>query len=160
MPDAFLESSALIELVFRHREIRTKVESVIPVGCQPLTSRYVLFEIVRGYLQSLILLHNKALAVKNMVELHEYTHSGQQLLKRHRSGTMLGAFEDFLAHLETLRVPLTEEQRLQYFRAWLAMHLRRGWRRIPQVVSLINRVGCREDIPPPTNRATNCYDQL
>ena len=159
MPDGFLDSSALIELVFRHREVRKKVEDAVPAGGHRLTSRYVAFEIARGYLRSLILLHNKALSVHDLRELHEYMHSGQQLFKRYRRETMLGAYEDFLAHLQTLGISLTEEQRLSHFRAWLAQHLRRGWRQLFSAAEAINRVGCREDIASPGRKANGLYEQ-
>ena len=159
MPDAFLDSSTAIELVFRHREARIKVENALPVGSRRLTSRYVLFEVARGYLLSLLLLHNKALAVQTLRELHEYTHAGQQRFKSYRRETLLGAYEDYLAHLETIGISLTDEQRLPHFRGWLAQHLRRGWRQLSRVAEVINRVGCREDIPSPSAKANGLYEQ-
>jgi len=159
MPDAFLESSALIELVFRHREVQRKVESACPPGGRRLTSRYVLFEIARGYLLSLLVLYEKARKLRSLGELHEYMRSGQQLFKPHRQQTMLGAYEDFLAHLETLEISLTEEQRLFHFRDWLSHHLRRGWRQLTCVAEAINPVGCREDIPAPVPKANGLYEQ-
>jgi hypothetical protein len=159
MPDAFLDSTALNELVFRHREARSRVELSVPTDNSRLTSRYVLFVIARGYLRSLILLHNRAHAVQSLHQLHEYMHAGQQLFKPYRRGTMLGAYEDFLVHLENLGLSLTEEQRLSHFRGWLALHLRRGWRALSRVAEIINRVGCREDIPPPTPKANGLYEQ-
>jgi len=159
MPDAFLESSALIELVFRHREVQRKVESACPAGGRRLTSRYVLFEIARGYLLSLLVLHNKARAVKSLRELHEYTHSGQRLFQRHRRETMLAAYEDYLAHLQALGISLTEEQRLSHFRGWFSQHLRHGWRRLTGAAKTINPAGCREDIPAPVQNANGLYEQ-
>jgi len=159
MPDAFLESSALIELVFRHREVQSKVERACPAGGRRLTSRYVLFEIARGYLLSLLVLHDKARKFRTLRELHEYMHSGQQLFKAYRRETMLGAYEDFLAHLETMGISLTEEQRLFHFRDWLSHHLRRGWRQLACVAETINPVGCREDIPAPAAKANGLYEQ-
>ena len=159
MPDAFLDSTALIELVFRHREARRRVELSVPTDGSLLTSRYVLFEIARGYLRSLILLHNRAHVVQSLHQLHEYMHAGQHLFMAYRRETMLGAYEDFLVHLENLGFSLTEEQRLSHFRGWLALHLRRGWRALSRVAGIINRVGCREDIPPPTSKANGLYEQ-
>jgi len=159
MPDAFLESSALIELVFRHREVQRKVESACPLGGRRLTSRYVLFEIARGYLLSLLVLQNKARAVGGLRELRQYMHSGQQLFKTCRRETMLAAYEDFLAHLEALGIAFTEEQRLPHFRGWLSQHVRHGWRRLTRVAEAINPVGCREDIPAPAQKANGLYEQ-
>jgi hypothetical protein len=159
MPDAFLESSALIELVFRHREVQRRVENACPLGGRRLTSRYVLFEIARGYLLSLLVLQNKARAVGSLRELHEYMHSGQQRFKTYRRETMLGAYEDFLAHLKVLGISVTEEQGLPHFRGWLSQHLRHGWRRLTRVAETINPVGCREDIPAPAQKANGLYEQ-
>jgi len=151
--------STLIELTFRHRQIREKVDSTIPIGSDRLTSRYVIFEIARGYLLALVILHNKAMAVQSMLELHEYLHSGQQQFKRYRRETMLGAFDDFLAYLQTLGQSLTENQCLSMFRGWLAQHLRRGWQRLSRNIEVTNSIGCREDIPPPKRNVRGLYEQ-
>ena len=159
MPRAFLDSSTLIELTFRNRKIRSKVNAAIPSDLDRSTSRYVVFEVARGYLGHLILLHNKALAVQSLSELHQYLHSGQQIFKRYRSGTMLGAFDDFIVHLETLDQSLTERQRLAAFQGWIASHLRRGWQKLLHGIEVINSVGCREDIPAPRKNRGQNYEQ-
>jgi hypothetical protein len=159
MPDAFLDSSALIELVFRHSDTRKSVHKAIPSGGRRITSRYVVFEIARGYLLSLLILHNKSLSVKSLGELHEYMHSGQQRFKPYRSNTMLGAYDDFLAYLQSLGTALTEEQRLAQFRGWLSQHLRRGWRKLFEIGVVINSVGCREDVPSPSRNPNGYYVQ-
>lgn len=159
MPSAFLDSSTLIELTFRHREIRKKVSAALPSDLNRSTSRYVVFEVARGYLGHLILLHNKALAVQSLSELHEYLHSGAQIFKRYRSGTMLGAFDDFIVHLETLDQSLTEDQRLAAFQGWIASHLRRGWQKLLHGIEVINPVGCQEDMPAPKRNRSQNYEQ-
>jgi len=159
MPDAFLDSSALIEFVFRHREARVKVENTLPPDGRRLTSRYVLFEIARGYLLSLLVLRNKSCAVQSLTELHEYLHSGQQIRMHYRRETMLGAYDDHIAHLATLGISLTQDQQLAHFRGWLGQHLRRGWRQLSRVAEVTNRIGCREDIPSPSLKANGLYEQ-
>ena len=159
MAEAFLDSTTLIELVFRHWEARARVEAGLPTGERRLTSRYVLFEIARGYLCSLLILYNKSLEVQSLRELHEYMHTGQQLFKKYRRETMLGGYDDFLAHLETLGISMNEAQRLAHFRGWLAQHLRRGWRQLSRAVQVVNPVGCREDIPSPAPKTNGRYEQ-
>lgn len=159
MPDAFLETTTLIELVFRHRDARRRIENTLSTSEGRLTSRYVLFEIARGYLCSLLILYNKSLEVHTLRELHEYMHSGQQLFKAYRRETMLGGYDDYLAHLETLGISMTADQRLAHFRGWLAQHLRRGWRQLSRVAEVINVVGCREDLPSPAPNANGRYEQ-
>ena len=67
--------------------------------------------------------------------------------------SMLGAYHDFILHLEAQGASMTEAQRLLHFRAWLALLIRRGWQRLLKEVTLSNPIGCREDIPEPTAKA-------
>ena len=44
MSKAFLDSSALIDLVFRSRDLRSRVLALVPRDTSLVTSRYVLYE--------------------------------------------------------------------------------------------------------------------
>ena len=58
MAEAFLDSSVLIGLVFRHAGERASCQAALPVDGTIVCSRYVIFEVARGFLRSLIALHN------------------------------------------------------------------------------------------------------
>lgn len=159
MPEAFLDSTVLIDLAFRHAMVGARAAAALSAKGSRITSRYVIFEIARGYFRNLLLLHNKSKAVNRFSELHEYVHSGQQIYRRYQSGTMLGAFDDYFAYLEALDGRCASEELLAEFRGWLSAHVRRGWKRLLNTADTINQVGCRPSLPEPTRRADGCYEQ-
>ncbi len=159
MPDAFLDSTALIELVFRNEARRARVVAAIPADGRRLSSRYVIFEIARSFLRTLILLHNKAEAARRMSQVRDYAEGGHTRAG-HRYGTIVGAFMDYQTHLERIDGRLSPQQALAEFRGWISTRLRRGWRRLLREAALINPTHCRSDLIEPTKRDDGCYDQL
>lgn len=97
MADVFLDSSILIGLTFRHAGERAACREALPDGSSAKCSRYVLFEVARGFLRSLIALHNYSFEYDSFADLHQKAHSGQQRFKPYRMGTWLGAFDDYFS---------------------------------------------------------------
>lgn len=159
MADAFLDSSVVIGLLFRHAGERAACQAVIQPSAKPVCSRYVAFEVARGFLRSLIALHNLSFEYDNFSAFHQAAYSGQQRFKPHRMGGWLGAFTDYFAALEAEGGASTEVPKLEEFRAKLRVWIRRGWRRIGKDFRVINEIGCREDLPPPTVRPDGRCDQ-
>ncbi len=159
MADAFLDSTALIELVFRDAEQQARVAAAASTDGQRITSRYVVFEIARGFLRPLLTLYNKSLVARTFAELHRFAHGRQQIYRHHWRETMLGAFDDFLENLAQSRARLTQRQMLDSFRGWLGPHIRRGWRQIFREAAIINPTRCRDDFPAPARRDDGCYEQ-
>lgn len=159
MADAFLDSSVLIGLVFRHAGERAACHAALPAGGATVCSRYVVFEVARGFLRSLIALHNTSFEFDSFAGLHQAAHSGQQRFKPYRMHTWLGAFDDYLATLEKEDGASSEALKLEEFRAKLRGWIRRGWRRASNEFRLINRIGCREDLPTPSSRGDQRIDQ-
>ncbi len=62
--DAFLDSSVLIGLVFRPVGERAACCAALSSDVRPFCSRYVIFELARGFLRSLIALHNYSFVVR------------------------------------------------------------------------------------------------
>jgi len=60
MAEAFLDSAVVIGLLFRHAGERAACQAVLPPSVKPVCSRYVTFEVARGFLRSLILLYNSS----------------------------------------------------------------------------------------------------
>jgi hypothetical protein len=160
MPEAFLDSSILIGLVFRHAGERAACRAVLPVDRTAVCSRYVIFEVARGFLRSLIALHNYSLESSSFADLHQAAHSGQQRFKPYRMHTWLGAFDDYFAALEAEDGTNSELLKLEEFRAKLRGWIRRGWRQLESDFRLFNEIGCREDLPPPTSRGDERIDQV
>jgi len=159
MADAFLDSSVLIGLVFRHAGERAACRAALPVDGAAVCSRYVIFEVARGFLRSLIALHNYSLEFSSFADLHQAAYSGQQRFMPHRMHTWLGAFADYFAALEAEDGGNSEALKLEEFRAKLRGWIRRGWRQMESGFRSFNEIGCREDLPPPASRGDQRIDQ-
>lgn len=155
----FLDSSVLIGLVFRHAGERELCQAARGPRGQGVCSRYVLFEVARGFLRSLIALYNYSLEFSSFAELHRAAHAGQQRFRPYAMHTWLGAFDDYFAVLEVEDGVSSESLKLEEFRAKLRGWIRRGWRQMATVVAWVNPVGCREDLPPPVTRGDERIDQ-
>lgn len=153
MAEAFLESSIVIGLHFRNARERARCLEAIPAGSECITSRYVVYEVARGFLRNLLLLHNVSFEFRSFSELHEAAHSGQVRFKPYRMQTWLGAFDDYFAALEAEGGILAPSAALAEVRAKLRTWARRGWSAMMKSAPIINPIGCREDLRPPFVRS-------
>lgn len=159
MAEAFLDSSVLIGLVFRNAGEKAACRAALPANESAVCSRYVVFEVARGFLRSLIALHNYSFEFDSFADLHQAAHSGQKRFQPYAMHTWLGAFDDYFGVLEKEDGVSSEALKLEEFRAKLRGWIRRGWRQMENDFSLINDIGCREDLPPPTARGDQRIDQ-
>ncbi|GEM_PF-2024324 len=157
--DAFLDSSVLIGLVFRHAGERAACRAALPSDGKVLCSRYVIFEIARGFLRSLIALHNYTFEFNSFANLHQAAHSGQQRFKPYAMHTWLGAFDDYFAALEAEDGVCVEALKIEELRAKMRGWIRRGWRRLQHDFRPLNEIGCREDLRSPISRGDQRIDQ-
>jgi hypothetical protein len=148
MTKTFLDSSVVIGLLFRHAGERKACELAIPAG-QRVCSRYVVYEIARGFLLNLIDLHNHSFDYDCYSDLHQASHSGQIRFKRYKMHTWLGAFDDFEAALEMDDVSSKPSEKLLLFRAKLSGWIKRGWVHLESQFEIINPVGCRLTLSAP-----------
>lgn len=150
--DLFLETTGLIDLYLRSAEARQHVFTQL--GAEPAlhSSRYAQFELARGFLRHLLTLYNKANDLDSMADLMVYV-KNRGIGGQYAGPSMLGAYTDYIRHLETQGAALTETQRLLHFRAWLATFIRRGWQRMAREVTMSNPVGCRDDIAEPAAKS-------
>ena len=153
MAERFLDSSIVIGLHFRHAGERASCASAIPDDAEQLTSRYVIFEIARGFLRSLLLLHNASFEYPTFAELHQAAHSGQLRFQPYRMQTWLGAFDDYFAALALEDGTVAASAMLAEFRAKLRTWARRGWKQMHAKYRLTNSIGCRDDLQPPFVRS-------
>ena len=109
--DVFLETTALIDLEFRSPALRRHVLGELPSGAASHTSRYVIFELARGFMVHLLTLHNKAVDLDRFSDFIHYV-KVRGAFPGYAGQTMLGAYEDFVQHLEATGIALTEQQRL------------------------------------------------
>lgn len=159
MPDAFLDSSVVIGLLFRHAGERAACERAIPVGAKRACSRYVQYEVARGFLRSLIALYNYSLEYTSFADLHLAAHSGPRRFK-YEMHTWLGALDDFEAALEVEDGAVSAKDKLEILRAKLRQWIRRGWDRLQKGFDLkVDEIGCRNPLPPPFVRSDGRIDQ-
>lgn len=159
MPDVFLDSSVLIGLVFRHAGERAACRAALPPDAEVFSSRYVIFEIARGFLRSLIALHNYSFEFSSFADFHQAAHSGHRRFKPYAMHTWLGAFDDYFAALEAEDGASSGRLKLEELRAKLRGWIRRGWRKMGNDFRLINEIGCRDDLPSPASRGDERIDQ-
>ncbi len=147
MNSIFFETSALIEFTFCDKTTKKKILELVPSYSEKRTSRYVIYEICRGFLRYLILLHNKAHDLERFSELMGFASRVRR--QGHYQGAILGAFERYFQSRES-EVALSDEHRLIDFRGNMRRMIRRGWVNIDKKMDqIINEVGCREDLQSP-----------
>lgn len=155
MSVVFLETSAVVELSFWDSKTNSRILALIEDYESTASSPYVTFEIARGFLRNLILLHNKTFQLSEFAEIFQYT--ANLRYKPHYLGTVLGCFADYF---RSNHGELTEEDRLLHFRAHMSRMIRRGWKKVLSCAgSDINEVGCRSDIGNPYRREAELLDQ-
>ncbi|HWB07456.1 MAG TPA: hypothetical protein VG796_30815 [Verrucomicrobiales bacterium] len=152
---AWLETSAVVSLYFRNRANREACLSVIPEGADAVISRYVMFELARGFLSRLRRFHNDSLSCTKWHELralvkkgrNEYTYEGK---------CWRDALDDVEEALETGEdskergLPwMVPGKALAFFRARLRGMIAEGWDCCCEDYILENRAGCRSDLPAP-----------
>lgn len=158
MSEVFLDSSVAIGLVFRHAGERAACQAALPTGAKVVCSRYVIFEVARGFLRRLIALHNFSLEYQSFANLHQAAYSGQRRFT-YEMPTWLGAFTDYFATLEAEDGVTSDALKLEEFRAKLRGWIRRGWQRLGKDFAAVNEIACRDDLPPPIVRSDDRVDQ-
>ena len=149
MLDAYIDSSVLIGLHFRHAGERAACEESLPLGGGRVSSRYVVFEIARGFLRHLIELHNLSYEYARFSDLHLAAHSGRRIFKKYEMHTWLGAIDDFSASLEDEGGAFRETDKIEMLRAMLRQVIRRGWNKLLTNCSFINETGCQPFLAKP-----------
>lgn len=147
----WLETSALIGLVFCGQG-QTTVQAVAPQGTEWTVSRYVLFELGRGYVSYLIRMHNESLNCRGLGELLGRTNCGQL---RHRSYERSAWVEDISNYLVSMEEHRDAPWGLEDLREKLWTRIRRGWRKSRQYLQPEGCCPCRADLPSPTRGELN-----
>ena len=158
MNDVFLDSSIVIGLIFRHAGERAVCQAALPRDGTVYCSRYVIFEVARGFLRRLIALHNFSFEYQSFASLHQAAYSGQRRFT-YDMPTWLGAFTDYFAALEAEDGGTSDALKLEEFRAKLRGWIRRGWRRMGRDFTISNEIACRDDLPAPGVRSDRRIDQ-
>jgi hypothetical protein len=152
---AWLETSALISLHFRNRANREACLAAIPEGAVEVFSRYVMFELARGFLSRLRRFHNASIPCNRWHEVRALVKSGSNdhTYEGKAWRDLLDDIEEALevggdaAESEHPAIPQARTPAL--FRARLRRLLFRGWRRCLQHCLIENPAGCRDDLGLP-----------
>ena len=153
----YLETSALITLHFRNEQVAAACRQHLPPDAEPVVTRYVIFELARGYLTSLREMHAEACECRTrydlraMVKAHGRRHT-------YKGPTWTDALDDDLFVLEREQEPepaeLPWQQQLpEMFQARLRQVIFEGWDACQTHYPLENPAGCRADLPPPREDA-------
>ena len=155
MTRVFLDTSALIELTFWDAEKRRSIRARFPPASQECTSTYVVFEVARGFLRNLILLHNQSYVVSRFSDI--ITFGGVVWRKHHYSGTISSALADFMRGSPACH-GADDQELLDIFRGYLRGRIRLGWRQLLQSGEVINPCGCKLPKAPAQNE-DGSFDQ-
>jgi hypothetical protein len=158
MSKVFLDSSVVIGLIFRNRLEREACGKNLPADAQLVISKYVIFEIARGFMRRLISLHNISFDYSNIGELLLASTSGQNRFS-YNMPTWTGAIADYLLQLSSADGKSSESTDLEEFRAKIRVWIRKGWKSINQNFTIINLIGCRGFTPGPFQRSDKFLDQ-
>lgn len=161
MSEVFLETSAVADCFFKAKKERETAFRVIPHGDTIMTSHYVIFELCRGYLRYLILLHNKTTLFTTFSDLCRYGHAVR--LRAYFQGAIWESFTKFFseAQLQSPNQIAEDEYKLICFRSFLRKDIRRCWKKMMRGVGrIVNDVGCRDNISDPTIGTDGQYEQV
>ncbi len=172
--EAYLETTALIDAIFKSFP---QVQSIIASAEKVYTSQYAKMEIKRGFLDYLVMLHNKIVQLDTIADVHQYVSNLAQTPRRYHLGAVLDALTAFWRSVESLRpeelkakygdIPLgiiLKRDTESFVRLWIRRLLRSIDRSVDE---LLNPIDCFIDISPPEmkkglfdNRPSKCPGSL
>lgn len=166
--DAFLETTAMVDLIFQDKRRRNQVRELLEAYEAKYSSQYVKMEIKRGVLQYYVALYNKSVECKNIGEVYAYVHTLSATPKRNMLGTILGALEAFYKDVENRAIaeglpagePLAVQKKL--LEGFLRTQIRRFWPSFPRQVDVVlDHVECYKHkyaLNPPVMTAEGKFD--
>lgn len=151
MKVVWLETSAVIGLTFSGKAMAEEEKKPL-TGVEWKVSRYVLFELGRGYLSYFIKMHNESLNCVKLWQLHERSYTGQ---RRHRGYERSAWLQGFTSYLDRMEENREGPWGLEDLREQLWTKIRRGWRKSMKHYQAEGGCPCRADLPPPTREELN-----
>lgn len=151
----WLETSVVIQLHFRNAAVALAARKAVPENAETVVSRYVLFELARGYLSSLRELHNASFGCQTRHDLRKLVKDGNARYT-YKGPTWTDVLDDDLFLLEQepdAREAHWEKLLPNMFRARLRTLIENGWADCCEGHSAGNPTGCRADLPPPAEDA-------
>lgn len=171
--EAFLETTAIVDLLFKDKITSDKIRMVLKKYAVKYSSQYVRMEIKRGVLRYFVALHNKAVECKSLSEVHTYVSALSATPHRHRLSTTLKAIADFYRDFEQRELKTTPNGQTQtdfqktMLAAFLRTRIKRFWTAFEKAVDIVlDEAECYKNkytLAPPTydgkvfdNTLSNC----
>jgi hypothetical protein len=147
--DAFLETTAMVDLIFKDAVRRATIEDTI-LGCQTkYSSEYVRMEMKRGVLSYWVLLYNKCVECEKLSEVFEYIQRLGAGPARNRASSILESLALFFKSVEDESVGVLGDGALcgefvkAQIAAFLRTRIRHSWRAFEKEVDVVlDDVGC------------------
>lgn len=168
----YLETTAVIDKAFK---TKPAISSIVEAADKSLTSQYVKMEIKQGFLNKLVLLHNKIVACEKWSDVEQFFANLNLSRQRYYLGAVLEAMAKFWGEIEQSRpadlaakhgdIPLNDIFKRES-RNFLSLWIRRLISKVEESADeMINPMVCFTDLDAPTrkgdrfdNKPVNCTD--
>jgi hypothetical protein len=138
---AFLETTAVVDLLFKDHKSREAVRSSLSGFEIKYSAQYVRMEIKRGVLQHFVYLHNKAVECDEMSEVKTAISKLSSTFHKNKLSTILEALANFWKEVERMPVPEGTAAIGKFTKAMLAALLRarikRFWSKFDAIVDIV-----------------------
>lgn len=146
---AYLDTTAVVNLIFLAAKKQREVVAAAAEFEHILVSNYVVFELAKGPMNNLLILHRKLQQLQNLSDVVAYAARCNR--SAYLSGTILGALTFFLETTFRERHNLNDREMLLLMRAQLKTAILNGWRRLGKhKKDNINEIGCTPFPSAPT----------
>jgi hypothetical protein len=141
--EAFLETTAVVDLLFKDRAARNPIQELLKKYEVKYSAQYVRMEVKRGVLSHFVYLHNKAVECKTFAEVQSSVSGLSSTPLKNKLSTVLKALEDFYREFEKTQLSEIEptQRPAQFMKIMLAAFLRvrikRFWSAFERLVDVV-----------------------
>ena len=144
----FLETTAIIDHCFT--ETTGRIDRILERHEKKLSAQYVRMEIKRGFLQYLVLLHNKLTTYTSYHEVMDSIYRLSATPSRNRLSSILKAMAEFFKDVEKEKIDNLDEYLRREMASYTRILVRRVWNSLERLSEeLLNPMNCYIDIAPP-----------
>lgn len=166
-PPVFLETSIVIDRLFKGSTRRKEYDAVVKNHGKKLSSVFVKFEMKKGVLQYLVYLHSQASQCSQMSEVHESIKKLHATPRRHMVGTILEQMALYMKQIENTcmqqlgKVTISDFQ-LKMLQAYLRNLIEGAWLQFDNLIDeSINEMDAFLDLSGPTyNSRKKLFDNV
>lgn len=149
----FLETTAIIDHCFAAATGR--IDRILEQHEKKLSAQYVRMEIKRGFLQYLVLLHNKLTTYTSYHEVADSIYRLSATPSRNRLSSILKVMAEFFKDVEKEKIDNLDEYLRREMASYTRILIRRLWNSLERLAEdLLNPMDCYLDIAPPRQAGT------